>query len=77
MWMLSAPGALLALVGLVMMGRGWSYSLAPEGPRALKRKAKNIQMGFATDMRLFGRKVRRLGTILVVVGAVLVSSHWW
>lgn len=70
-------GAVLLGLGSLMMFRGWNYSLRPEGPRALKRKARNVELGFPTDMKAFGRKVRRMGTILAVVGAAVASSPWW
>ncbi|MBI5497671.1 MAG: hypothetical protein HY904_21865 [Deltaproteobacteria bacterium] len=70
-------GGMFAGLGAVMMGRGWNYFLHPEGPRALKRRARNVELGFPTDMRVFGRKVRRMGTILVITGGVLISVPWW
>ena len=75
MW--NVLGALFLLVGAVMLFRGWSYSMQPDGPRALKRKARNLELGFPTDMKVFGRKVRRLGTILTVVGLVLETVPFW
>lgn len=74
-WMIL--GTPLFLVGALMMFRGWNYSLHPEGPMALRRKARNIELGFPSDMKLFGRKVRRLGTILAVVGGALCSAGYW
>ena len=70
-------GAFFLWVGGVMMFRGWFYSLRPDAPRTIKRKAKNVELGLPTDMRVFGRKVRRLGTILVALGSALASSPWW
>jgi hypothetical protein len=75
MWVLL--GSMFLFVGGVMMFRGWNYSLRPDGPRALKRKARNVELGFPTDMKLFGRKVRRLGTIVFLVGAALASIPLW
>lgn len=66
-------GAPLALLGLAMMTRGWIYTLRPTGPIAEKRKKVNLQRGFTTDMKLFGRKVRRLGLMLTLLGAFLVG----
>ena len=66
-------GGPLALLGLAMMTRGWIYTLRPSGPMAEKRKKVNLQRGFTTDMKLFGRKVRRLGLMLTLLGAFLVG----
>ena len=42
---------------------------------AAKRKKVNLKRGFTTDMKLFGRKVRRLGLILVLLGGMLIGWH--
>jgi hypothetical protein len=68
-------GAPIALLGLMMLVRGWVYTLKPNGKMAEKRKRRNLKVGFTTDMKLFGRKVRRLGLILVIVGAAMVGWH--
>lgn len=66
-------GIPLSLLGLTMMVRGWVYTLRPDGPMAAKRKKVNLKRGFTTDMKVFGRKVRRLGLILMLLGAFLVG----
>ena len=66
-------GAPLALLGLTMMVRGWIYTVRPDGPTAAKRKKRNLQRGFTTDMKLFGRKVRRLGLMVLLLGAFLIG----
>lgn len=71
-------GVPLALLGLTMMTRGWIYTLRPDGAVAAKRKKVNLKRGFTTDMKLFGRKVRRLGLMLALLGGFLVgwqASH--
>ena len=71
-------GVPLALLGLTMMTRGWIYTLRPDGAVAAKRKKVNLKRGFTTDMKLFGRKVRRLGLMLTLLGGFLVgwqASH--
>jgi hypothetical protein len=73
-----AMGIPLLLLGATMMTRGWIYTLRPDGAMAEKRKKVNLKRGFTTDMKLFGRKVRRLGLMLVLVGGTLVgwqASH--
>ncbi len=66
-------GTPLAVLGAVMMIRGWVYTLRPDGAMAKKRQRVNLKRGFTTDMKVFGRKVRRLGLLLVLVGATLVG----
>lgn len=71
-------GVPFALLGLMMMVRGWIYTVRPDGPMAAKRKQRNLQRGFTTDMKIFGRKVRRLGLIFSLLGAFLIgwqASH--
>jgi hypothetical protein len=71
-------GVPLALLGLTMMVRGWIYTLRPDGAIAAKRKKVNLKRGFTTDMKLFGRKVRRLGLMLALLGGFLIgwqASH--
>ena len=71
-------GVPLALLGLTMMTRGWIYTLRPDGAVAARRKKVNLKRGFTTDMKLFGRKVRRLGLMLALLGGFLVgwqASH--
>ena len=69
-------GAPIFLLGLMMLARGWIYTLRPNGKMAEKRKRRNLKVGFTTDMKLFGRKVRRLGLILSIVGSALVGWHY-
>jgi TRAP-type C4-dicarboxylate transport system permease large subunit len=66
-------GVPLLLLGLTMMMRGWVYTLRPDGAMAEKRKKVNLKRGFTTDMKLFGRKVRRLGLMLALLGGFLVG----
>lgn len=73
--MLLYVGLPILLLGLTMMVRGWVYTLRPDGKMAEKRKRRNLKVGFTTDMKLFGRKVRRLGLLLAIVGGGLASWH--
>jgi hypothetical protein len=68
-------GVPLLLLGLTMMIRGWVYTLRPDGKMAEKRKRRNLKVGFTTDMKLFGRKVRRVGLLVVIAGGALVGYH--
>jgi hypothetical protein len=72
-------GVPLLVLGLLMLARGWIYTVWPDGKMAAKRKRRNLKLGFTTDMRLFGRKVRRLGLLVALVGGGLVGwqlSYW-
>ncbi|HEY1098677.1 MAG TPA: hypothetical protein VGF99_07105 [Myxococcota bacterium] len=68
-------GIPLLLLGVTMMIRGWTYTVKPDGAMAQKRKKVNLKRGMTTDMKVFGRKVRRLGLILVLLGGTLVGWH--
>jgi hypothetical protein len=68
-------GIPLSLLGATMLVRGWVYTLRPEGAMAKKRQKVNLKRGFTTDMKVFGRKVRRLGLMIVLVGATLLGWH--
>ena len=66
-------GAPILALGLLMMMRGWIYFLWPDGKIAEKRKRRNLKAGFTTDMKVFGRKIRRLGLMIALVGGGLVA----
>jgi hypothetical protein len=67
-------GGILIALGLLMWTRGMIYTLWPQGKIAEKRKRKNLKYGFTTDMKLFGRKIRRLGFLLALFG--LLAAAW-
>lgn len=71
--MLVYVGVPVLLFGVLMLARGWIYTLWPEGKMAQKRKRRNLKVGFTTDMKLFGRKVRRLGLMIALVGGALLG----
>ena len=73
---LYAIGLPIALLGLTMMVRGWSYTLRPEGGMAKKRQKVNLKRGFTTDMKIFGRKVRRLGLMMTLFGLFLAGWQY-
>lgn len=66
-------GGFVLALGLIMWTRGLIYTLRPNGKIAEKRKRKNLKYGFTTDMKRFGRKVRRLGFLLSLTGAGVVA----
>ena len=61
---------LFFVLGLTMSIRGWIYTLKPEGAIARKRQQKNLRLGFTSDMKVFGRKIRRLGYIFMLAGGL-------
>ncbi len=63
----------LLFLGLIMWTRGLIYTLKPEGGMAQKRKRRNLKLGFTTDMKVFGRKVRRLGFMISIVAGGLLA----
>jgi hypothetical protein len=73
--MLLYVGTPILLVGLLMLTRGLIYTFNPNGKMAEKRKRRNLKVGFTTDMKLFGRKVRRLGLMIAIVGGAMVGWH--
>jgi hypothetical protein len=66
-------GGLLALLGLPFLVRGWVFSLRPEGKLALAARERNLRLGLPTDMRQWGRKVRRFGFLLLLAGGALLA----
>lgn len=66
-------GLCLVSLGGAMIARGLIYMLRPDGGIAEKRKRKNLKYGMPTDMRVFGRRVRRLGVLVALSGGWLVA----
>lgn len=64
------------LLGLTMYTRGLIYTLKPDGKMAEKRKRRNLKVGFTTDMKIFGRKVRRLGFMLTLVSLGMIAWQY-
>ena len=69
-------GILIALIGMIMCIRGWIYTLHPDGPIARKRQQKNLRLGFTADMKIFGKKIRRLGLLIWLMGGFLAWRFW-
>lgn len=74
-------GALIVLLGLPFLIRGWIFFLKPESSVSMQAKERNLRLGLETDMKKWGRRVRRLGFILVTIGGALtywgLSSQGW
>ena len=64
------------LLGLTMMVRGSVYDLRPDSKMTEKRKRRNLKVGFTTDMKIFGHKVRRTGFIVFLVGAGIMGWNF-
>ncbi len=69
-----ALGGLVLLFSMPFLVRGWIFFLKPEHPLSLQAKERNLRMGLETDMKKWGRKVRRFGFLLFLVGSGL--SCW-
>ena len=65
-------GSLVLLLGLPFLIRGWIFFLKPEHTISLQAKERNLRMGLETDMKIWGRKVRRIGFLLCATGLALV-----
>jgi hypothetical protein len=74
MTVLHVIGGIFIALGGTMFLRGLIYTLKPDGAMALKRKQVNLRRGFTTDMKVFGRKVRRLGFIIASVGGLMLGG---
>jgi len=75
MIILAIIGGMFLALGLTMYTRGWIYFIKPDGKIAEKRKKRNLKMGWPTDMKLFGRKVRRVGFLTSLIGGALVAWY--
>ncbi|MCC7381794.1 MAG: hypothetical protein IT384_08190 [Deltaproteobacteria bacterium] len=72
------PGTLLILLGLPFLIRGWIFTLRPESSVSLRARERNLRLGLETDMKRWGRRVRRLGLLLVLAGGALVAlGRFW
>ncbi len=66
-------GSIIVLLGLPFLVRGWIFTLKPDGPTAQRAKERNLRMGLETDMKKWGRKVRRFGVLMFLFGGGLVA----
>ena len=65
-------GIVILVLGLPFLIRGWIFFLRPEHTISLQAKERNLRMGLETDMKEWGRKVRRLGFLICSVGIVII-----
>jgi hypothetical protein len=68
-----AIGSLIALLGLPFLIRGWLFTLKPEHAVSLRAKERNMRLGLETNMKVWGRRVRRIGFILCTTGTALIA----
>jgi hypothetical protein len=66
-------GSFIVLLGLPFLIRGWVFTLKPEHAISLRAKERNMRLGLETNMKIWGRKVRRMGLIICTVGGVLIA----
>jgi hypothetical protein len=70
-------GSVIAALGLPFFVRGLRLSLGPDSPYADRIRERNLRAGLEADMRIWGRKVRRLGFLLLLSGVSLVVYSVW
>ncbi len=66
-------GAVIVLFALPFLIRGWIFTLKPEGTLSSKAKERNMRLGLETDMKKWGRRVRRFGFLLTLIGGGLCA----
>ena len=74
-------GGIIFLLGLPFFIRGWIFFLKPDSTVSQNARERNLRLGMETDMKKWGRKVRRFGFLLLLVGGGLLywgaSSQGW
>jgi hypothetical protein len=65
-------GSLILLVGVPFLIRGWIFTLKPEHKISLQARERNLRLGLETNMKVWGRKVRRVGFILCAIGGTFL-----
>jgi len=65
-------GLIILIFGLPFLIRGWIFFLRPEHTISQQAKERNLRLGLETDMKVWGRKVRRLGFIICSIGIALI-----
>jgi len=71
---LTVLGAIFAFLGLPFFIRGLGLTLAPESARSLAIRERNLRRGLETDMKVWGRRVRRFGVLLLLIGGGLIAA---
>lgn len=66
-------GCLIILFGLPFLIRGWLFSLKPDHKWTLQARERNLRLGLEADMVRWGRRVRRLGLLLLIIGGTLAG----
>ena len=66
-------GGAICAFGVAMVLRAAIYMAAPTSRMAVKRKRRNLKLGFTTDMRVFGRKVLQVGLFFALLGAFVIG----
>lgn len=70
---LTVLGVVLMLLGAPFLVRGWLFTLRPDHAATLRARERNLRLGLETDMKAWGRRVRRMGFILCVSGALVAA----
>lgn len=70
---LTIVGAVIALLGLPFFARGLTLTLKPDGALAGRIRERNLRRGLDADMKSWGRRVRRFGVLLLLIGGSLIA----
>lgn len=70
-------GSLVIALGLPFLVRGWIFSLRPQHAISRRARERNLRLGLEPDMHRWGRRVRRVGLCVVIVGAAWLSWGLW
>lgn len=71
---LTVVGAVIALLGLPFFLRGLALTLKPEGALAERIRERNLRRGLDADMKSWGRRIRRFGVLLLLIGGALIAT---
>jgi hypothetical protein len=74
--LLLVAGGFASLLALPFLVRGWIFTLAPDRPISQRARERNLRLGLEPDIRVWGRKVRRFGLLLLLGGLALGAWGW-
>lgn len=66
-------GSIIAALGLPFFARGLMFTLRPEHAMSLRARERNLRLGLESDIRVWGRRVRRFGFLLLAIGGTLIA----
>ncbi|MBI4820927.1 MAG: hypothetical protein HY791_31980 [Deltaproteobacteria bacterium] len=66
-------GLILLTFGLPFFVRGLIFTRRPDHRLTLKAKQRNLRLGLDSDMTRWGKRIRRFGFLMMVVGGTLAA----